>query len=69
MQLTGAEFEVDMQDSSKVIMLETAEWKQAVFLCSLAPAATVLVMTPETGSNCGYIFQKLVLVRTHRLES
>lgn len=34
MQLPGAGFEVDMQDSSKVIMLGADEWRQAVFLCS-----------------------------------
>lgn len=33
-QLPGAGFEVDMQDSSKVIMSGAHEWKPAVFLRS-----------------------------------
>lgn len=40
-------------------MLGADKWKQAVCLSALlAPAAMMLVMTPETGSNCEYFFSK-----------
>ena len=55
-----------MQDSSKVIMSGAGR----VPALPPAPAAVLLVMTPETDSKCVCVFfKKLVLVRTRRLES
>lgn len=47
--LPRAGFEVDMQDSQKIIMFEADKWKHA----PLPPAAMVLVIKLETGSNRG----------------
>lgn len=47
-QLPGAGFGVDMQDSSKVIMSGAGR----VHALPPAPAAVLLVMTPETDSKC-----------------